>query len=136
MSTTASLLPLFERVVRLYMRLVRLARGYADDLRFQLQTRKLLVHSADQVQRAARTVFGRTLTEKVQHQIDAAMELAENVSKGMVGEFTSDEARRIAAALAFKLSFACVPSPIRAMHARLHARLAAASSSHARNGRR
>eukprot|EP00892_Ulva_mutabilis_P008899 jgi/Ulvmu1/6381/UM003_0009.1 len=108
MSTTAALLPLFERCVRLYMRLVHLARGNADDLRFQLQSRKLLVNSADQVERAARTVFGSKITEKVQEQIDAAVGLAENVTDGMLGELTSDEARRIITALMFKLTGAYI----------------------------
>lgn len=112
MSTTAAALPLLERGVRLYMRLVRFAREHADDVRFHLQSRKLLVHSADQAERAARTVFGETLTEHVQEQIDAAVELAEKVSKGLVKELSSDEARRLMAAFTFKLTLACVP-PLR-----------------------
>lgn len=110
MSTTAALLPVFERAVRLYMRLVSFARAHADDVRFRLQSRKLLVHSADQVERAARTVFGEALTETIQEQIDAAVDLTEKVSQGLVTDVSTEEARRVLAALSFKITCACAPA--------------------------
>lgn len=66
LTAAAATVPLANFFVNLYSMLLRVSRGNVDDVRFQLQSRKLLVHSADQVHRASRRVFGEELPQSLQ----------------------------------------------------------------------
>ena len=65
LTAAAACVPLANFVMNLYSLLLRVSRGCVDDVRFQLQSRKLLVHSADQVHRASRRVFGEELPQSL-----------------------------------------------------------------------
>lgn len=64
-TAAAATVPLAHFLIHAYSLLLRVSRGYADDVRFQLQSRKLLVHSADQVHRASRAVFGEQMSQSL-----------------------------------------------------------------------
>jgi hypothetical protein len=64
-TATAATLPIATFIIRTYVAVLRISRRYIDNTRFQLQSRLLLVHSADQVYRAARLVFGDEVTGNI-----------------------------------------------------------------------
>jgi hypothetical protein len=61
LTSLAAMLPLAHFVINTYSLILRVSRAFVDDVRFQLQSRKMLVHSADQVYRASQCVFGEEL---------------------------------------------------------------------------
>jgi hypothetical protein len=65
-ATAAAVVPALEGAMRGYRRLLSAAADHRATVHFRLQSRKLLVHSADHTERAARRFLGDAASSAIQ----------------------------------------------------------------------